>query len=384
MTHFFPYDTLTWPDVEALPRDTPLVIPLGSGYELTRLAESLGSPVQAGLLPAIPYGWPGSGLSVPGPVLRSLLVNLVDSLRQEGFSRVFTLTPQNVELNLEGCGIALPHPGQLAPAVALPADEERSKVILLPVGHTEQHGFHLPLSTDTLIIDAIARGAAAASPDRAVTLPTLPYGVSTHRWAFAGTLNTGGRAFEDFWLSVVSALAERGFDRLYLLSGHGGNVSFLVNVVKYAGERYPRIFCATAYLYLSGPDGVAALQQHRRSGTGGMGHAGELETSLILHLHPELVHMERVVDEVNFVATPSYYMDWVEGGALIANPSWYDDTVTGAYGAGSLATAENGQRWLEAAIGEKVAHVAEIHEQQNRRSARRARGYGRWGAAPHK
>ena len=51
-----------------------------------------------------------------------------------------------------------------------------------------------------------------------------------------------------------------------------------------------------------------------------MGHAGELETSLMLHLCPDLVHMERVVDETDFVATPSYYMDWIEGGALIANP----------------------------------------------------------------
>jgi creatinine amidohydrolase len=102
-----------------------------------------------------------------------------------------------------------------------------------------------------------------------------------------------------------------------------------------------------------------------------MGHACELETSLILHLQPELVHMDRVVDELNFITTPSYYMDWVEGGALIANPPWEDDTATGAYGAGSLATAEHGKLWLDAAIEEKISHVAEIHEQYNRRLQRR-------------
>jgi creatinine amidohydrolase len=155
------------------------------------------------------------------------------------------------------------------------------------------------------------------------------------------------------------------------MNGHGGNSSFLVNVVKYAGERYPQIFCATAFLYLSGPRGVAALEAKRQSALGGMGHACELETSLLLHLRPDLVHLERAVDETDFIITPSYYMDWIEGGALIANPPWEDDTRTGAYGAGSLGTAEKGAYWLQAAIAEKVDHVAEIHEQYQRRKERR-------------
>jgi creatinine amidohydrolase len=144
-----------------------------------------------------------------------------------------------------------------------------------------------------------------------------------------------------------------------------------VNVVKYAGEKYPQIFCATAFLYLSGSQGVTALEAKRQSKLGGMGHACELETSLILHLRPELVHLERAVDETDFISTPNYYMDWIEGGALTANPPWEDDTSTGAYGAGSLGTAEKGKYWLEAAIAEKAGHVGEIHEQYRRRRERR-------------
>jgi creatinine amidohydrolase/Fe(II)-dependent formamide hydrolase-like protein len=64
-------------------------------------------------------------------------------------------------------------------------------------------------------------------------------------------------------------------------------------------------------------------------------------------------------------------MDWIEGGALIMCAPWEDDTLTGSYGAGSLATAENGARWLEIAIREKIDHVREIHEQAQRRIARR-------------
>ena len=114
------------------------------------------------------------------------------------------------------------------------------------------------------IIEAIAQGVVSSIPHRAIALPVMPYGVSTHRASFAGTLNVGGRAFEDFWVSLIDHLASRGFDRMYLLSGHGGNCSFLVNVVKYAGERHRRIFCATAWLYLSSPQGVAALDKNRR------------------------------------------------------------------------------------------------------------------------
>jgi len=381
MTEFFAYETLTWPEVADLPRDTPLIIPLEEGYPLDRLADGLKWPSRIGLLPPIPFGWRGSGLAVPEALLGQLVANLLDSLRDDGFTRVYALTPQGIDLGLGDSRIALPHPSQFAPAAAIPADSERGKVVLIPIGHTEQHGYHLPLSTDTLIIEAIGQGTAVAVPDLATCLPVFPYGVSTHRSSFAGTLNASGRAFEDFWLVVIDVLVARRFDRFYLMSGHGGNCSFLVNVVKYAGERHRRIFCATAWLHTSGHIAGPVVQQYRRSGRGGMGHAGEMETAMILHLHPNLVRMERVVDETDFVTTENYYMDWIEGGALVANPSWDDDTASGAYGAGSMATAENGRRWLEAGIAEKVAHVREIHEQHRRREERRNQGFGLWGQA---
>ena len=372
MTEFFSYADLTFPEIAALPRDCPLVIPLGEGYDMEKLASALGAPPRAGLLPPIPYGWAGSGLRIREEVLGALLGNLLASLRDDGFSRPLALTPQGVELGLGTASIALFHPSQSQPAEPfLPPDDQRAKVILLPVGHIEQHAYHLPMSTDTLIIDAIGRDAAAAVPEQAWALPAMPYGVSTHRASFAGTLNCGGRAFEDFWLEVINVLAGRGFERLYLINGHGGNHSFLVNAVKYAGERYRRAFIATSWLYLSGPQGIAALEARRTSPLGGMGHACELETSLILHLHPELAHIEKAVDELDFITTPSYYMDWVEGGALIANPPWEDDTRTGAYGAGTHGTAEKGKFWLEAAIAEKAGHIAEIHDQYQRRAQKR-------------
>ena len=380
MAEYFNYDQLTWPQVAEIQRDTPLVLPLGSGYDLKRLSECLSNPSYIGLLPPFPFGWRGSGLEIPDAVIGAYINNLILSLRDDGFTRVYALTPQDTLhlLNSE-FQISQINETQKQFALPLPSDSERSKVILMPIGHTEQHGFHLPLSVDTIIIDAIAQGMTKAISDKVYTLPVMPYGVSTHRPSFAGTMNAGGRAFEDFWVAVVDALVARGFDRFYLISGHGGNTSFLNNVVKYAGERHRRIFSATAFLHTSGSIGAAAIEKHRTSKIGGMGHAGELETSFMLHLCPDLCHMERVVDEIDFVATPNYYVDWIEGGSLVANPPWDDDTKTGAYGAGSHGTAEKGRLWLEAAIEEKIIHVNEIHEQQRRREERRKAGYGLWG-----
>ena len=379
MTEFHSYDELTWPEVRSLPRNVPFVLPLGAGYSMERLADSFGNPPDIYLLPAFPYGWQGCGLAISDSILGKYLSNIIYGLWDDGFINTLVLVPPGLNLTLDVPWLALPQHINNNETFSIPPDSDRDKVVLIPIGHTEQHGFHLPLSTDTLIIDAIAQGTLAVSPNLTTVLPVMPYGVSTHRSSFAGTLNSGGRPFEDFWVDVIDILAARDFDRFYLISGHGGNSSFIINAIKYAGERHRRIFCASAWLYLSGPVGVAALEKHRQSGIGGMGHACELETSFILHLSPTLVHMERVVDETNFITTPSYYMDWVEGGALIANPPWDDDTQTGAYGSGSLATAEKGRIWLEAAIAEKVAHIGEIHEQHKSREARRNSGFGLWG-----
>jgi len=385
VTNFFSYDEMTWDAVAELPRDTPLVLPLGSGYDFNLLTSQLSKPPQIGLLPAFPFGWRGSGLEIPEPIFFPYISNLLDSLRDDRFSRVYCLAPAGIDpqsffiRGLSSSYLRLPQATHDLANFQIPPDSERGKVILIPIGHTEQHGYHLPLSADTIIIEAIAKGTVNMLPTRSFALPVMPYGVSTHRSSFAATMNAGGRAFEDFWLAVIDVLVARGFDRFYLMSGHGGNTSFLVNIVKYAGERHRRIFCATTWLHTSGRIGGEALQKYRTSPIGGMGHACELETAYLLHLRPDLCHMERVVDETDFVATPDYYMDWIEGGSLVANPPWDDDTKTGAYGAGSHGTAEKGRLWLEAAIDEKADHVNQIHEQHERREKRRSEGYGLWG-----
>jgi creatinine amidohydrolase len=360
------YEHLTWTEVAALPRDLPLVLPLGT-FDPQTIATAL--PVaDFCLLPALPYGWEGSLINVGETLLRQVVAGILSAPQEEGFTNLIVVHAGDENLLLPGVQTlqlaALP-----APTVTLHATPQR--VVLISTGHTEQHGYHLPMNTDTVIIGAITEGIVQAIPNRVEMLPILSYGVSTHRNEFAGTFNMGGRIYEDFMLAILAELVKRGADRFYLMSGHGGNCSFLVNVAKYAGERHVGIFAATTWLHTSGRIATPVVQQYRRSGIGGMGHAGELETAYMLYLRPDLCHMQRVVDEIEFISTPDYYMDWIEGGSLVANPPWSDDTATGSYGAGSLATAENGKRWLDAAIAEKIAHVEEIHEQQNRRIEKR-------------
>jgi len=364
MTDILRYESLTFPEVDALPRDIPIAIPLGEMTDadlikrIQRHSHSISAPDRVCVFPSVPFGFEGSALAVDRKLFRRVIDSLVASIEEDGFTNVSVVKARRGESR------------------ARPIDSIGDRVALIATGHTEQHAFHLPLNTDTLIIDAIVRGVEAKMPETVLRLPTFPYGVSMHRKQYPGTVTVDPRAWEDFWVEIVGLLRERGLCMAYLINGHGGNHSFLVNVTKFCGDRWPDMFVATSFLHTTTDE----LTQYRTSPVGGMGHAGELETSYILHLRSDLVRTDRIVDEVNFTATPNYYMEWIEGGALIANPPWTDDTISGAYGAGAHATAEKGRLWLEAAIEEKVGHVQEIIEQQRRREERRAKGWtlGAW------
>jgi creatinine amidohydrolase len=368
-----PYANLTWPEVAELPRSLPMLIPLGLGdYDLETAAARLNAS-EVCLLPAIPYGFrridddPLRSLAVRPGLWRRVLAGVAKELSTQGFQRIAVLNGHG-DQGLAGGGAHMQDtPCQPQPSSPWPADLAQ-RTVVVSTGHTEQHGHHLPLSTDTLIVQAIAAGLDARAPAEVCCLPAWPYGVSTHTREFPGTLNLGGRVFEDFFLAIVDRLAALGAETIYFSNGHGGNHSFLVNVVKLAGERHRDRFIATEWLHTTGP----ALARYRESAIGGMGHGGELETSYVLHLRPDLVHMARATTETDFVGTPGYFMDWVEGGRLIANPPWSDDTTSGIYGDGCLGSAEKGRLWLAAAVEEKLETVRELREQHTLRQIKRA------------
>ena len=180
VTEFFHYDEMTWDAVAVLPRDTPLVLPLGWGYDFNEFAIQLSRPAQIGLLPSFPYGWRRSGLEVPEPLLFQYISNLLDSLRDDGFSRVYCLVPPGLDpqsffrISDRQSFLTLPNWKRNLGGFQFPPDSERGKVIVIPIGHTEQHGYHLPLSVDTIIIEAIAQGTCAKLPTRSFSMPDMP------------------------------------------------------------------------------------------------------------------------------------------------------------------------------------------------------------------
>ncbi|NCY16004.1 MAG: mycofactocin biosynthesis peptidyl-dipeptidase MftE [Actinobacteria bacterium] len=147
------------------------------------------------------------------------------------------------------------------------------RVLVVPLGSCEQHGPHLPLDTDTRIAVALANGVADARPD-AVVAPAVAFGSSGEHEGFAGTLSVGTDAL--CLLLVELVRSTRDVDHVVLLNGHGGNLD--------AVQR------ATAQLIDEGRSVLALAPVV----PGGDAHAGRTETSLLLHLDPSVVRLDRL------------------------------------------------------------------------------------------
>src|SRR5690625_1162128 len=100
----------------------------------------------------------------------------------------------------------------------------RAKVAILPLGAIEQHGPHLDLSTDISIATELARRICTELGDDAILLPPMPYGLSEHHTAFAGTVTLRPSTFIQLILEVVESLAAQGMRRTVIVNGHGGNI----------------------------------------------------------------------------------------------------------------------------------------------------------------
>jgi len=172
------------------------------------------------------------------------------------------------------------------PAVAAIAND---RPVVVPIAALEQHGRHLPVFTDSMLLGEVVRGAADRLSDRVVWTPLLWLGNSHHHLDFAGTLSAAPRTYLDLLGDLVDNLVGHGFRRVVLLNGHGGNIVPAQQAVFEARQRYRQrsdlLLLAATYWLLGGqPHQVDPTFVQDR-----MGHACEWETSMMLHLAPRLV-----------------------------------------------------------------------------------------------
>jgi creatinine amidohydrolase len=189
-------------------------------------------------------------------------------------------------------------PTRLADATWTEVRETDTRLALLPVGSTEQHGPHAPLGTDTLLAEAVAVAGAEAHDGPVVVAPSLPVGVSEDHRAFDGTLWLSPDTFRAAVRELVGSLAAHGFDRVVVVNGHGGNVPAL----REACARVTRDGVAVAVPF-TWFDAVDAPEP--------MGHGGALETAMLRHVHPDLVDEAAV--EAAAAAAADRWGEWVAG-----------------------------------------------------------------------
>jgi creatinine amidohydrolase len=173
--------------------------------------------------------------------------------------------------------------------VASDLDSEHSLGVLV-VGSIEQHSNYLPLGTDSLLGERLACEAAEQADARILLLPVQRVGFSPHHSAFPGLLTLRHNVMTDYLTDLCESAFRTGLPRLLIINSHGGNQSALQGVVNRLGAEFGREAILVRYWDLIS-DIVPSI---RKSEPGGMGHAGEFETSLMLHFYPELVDSSRI------------------------------------------------------------------------------------------
>lgn len=249
--------------------------------------------------------------------------------------------------------------GQTYEAIGETATADGS-VLLLPVGSIEQHGHHLPVGTDTLLVDAVTElGASRVADDVPIVVaPPLWAGFSPHHLPFGGTLSLSFDTMREVVEELADTALSNGFDALVLINGHGGNKPLIDAATSTIGEAHPDAeIVGVTYFDLAD----AFIEDVRDSETGGMAHGGEFETSLLLYLRPDLVRTDRMeapnMDEPYDRGTT----DLFDGGSLSVYRGFDEYSDTGAIGDPTAASAEKGERIYESLGDELETLLREVH-----------------------
>ncbi|HEV2356764.1 MAG TPA: creatininase family protein [bacterium] len=234
-----------------------------------------------------------------------------------------------------------------------------NKVVILPVGSTEQHGHHLPLDVDAKLSAAVVYEAARRSPADMLVLPPVAYGYCHHVMDFPGTINIEPSTFVKFLLDITRSVAYHGFKRIVVLNGHGSNHPLVEEVGRQTILQTDALCLTLSWWQL-----VADRwnREWRESVLpGGCAHACELETSLYQQIDPDGVRAGEIRSELAaFMALPGaerwHTVDLTASSpaAIVEWTSTYTDS--GVIGEAARATPEKGRHVFE----HTVTHLVEM------------------------
>ena len=224
---------------------------------------------------------------------------------------------------------------------------EKTRTVLIPFGATEEHGPHLPLSTDTLHATEVGRKLAARRP--IFIAPPIPYGVCRSTSCHPGTISIRTETLKALAFDIVSSLYGQGLRTFVLLTGHAGgtHLSALIDVGEELLVRFAdcRIAVLTEYM-LAAKEGRGLIE------TEGDSHAGEIETSRILHSHPQLVKGTAAREFPDFPP-----------GILVRNKRRY--WPGGVWGDPGKASAEKGARLEELVVAALERLIDQLETMEN-------------------
>ncbi len=220
----------------------------------------------------------------------------------------------------------------------------RLPAVILPLGATEQHGYHLPLGVDIILAEALALRVAEATG--ATVLPAMPFGYSWVWRDAPGSVTVESRTLEDVIVQVAESLERQGVRHVFLINGHEANGATMKYASRrlwdHAGVKVWRLFY---------PDLGAVMAEHCESPTWhGIVHACEFETSLMLAVAPHLVDMSKAVREY-----PERDRGYFQGGRPMG-----DLSKSGVFGDATLATAEKGEAMLSIFVESMSRALREI------------------------
>ncbi len=247
----------------------------------------------------------------------------------------------------------------------LPSDT----IAVLPCGATEQHGPHLPLAVDSLLVEAMVDRALPDVPQTqsVLVLPTLKITKSDEHAGHPGTLALSAETLLGCIRDIGASVARAGISRLVLLNGHGGNAALLQVAARDLRSRHDMIVVSASWSSFAEADGLFDPQAYARDL-----HAGESETSAMLAAHPDLVDMTAAPEPDSVL--PEWHQRYRQIGLTgqPAIPGWIIDDLaaSGVVGNARAADGARGETLLSDAASGFVRFLAEFAVFDHRRSRR--------------